>query len=57
MDRITQPLRDEHKDLFPHVESLRLAADAVSGLALTPEALSLIDEAHNFPDPSPHSAR
>ena len=48
MDRITQPLRDEHKDLFPHVESLRLAADAVSGLALTPEALGLIDEAHNF---------
>src|SRR4030042_5197040 len=48
MDRITQPLRDEHKDLFPHVESLRLAADAVSGLALTPETLTLIDEAHNF---------
>lgn len=48
MDRITQPLRDEHKDLFPHVESLRLAGDAVSGLALTPETLNLIDEAHNF---------
>ena len=48
MDRITQPLRDEHKELFPHVESLRLAADAVSGLALTPEALGLIEEAHTF---------
>ena len=48
MDKITQPLRDEHKDLFPHVETLRLAGDAVSGLVLTEEALTLVEEAHNF---------
>jgi iron-sulfur cluster repair protein YtfE (RIC family) len=48
MDKTTQPLRDEHKDLFPHIESLRLAGDAVSGLALTPDALALIKEAHSF---------
>lgn len=48
MGRITQSFRDEHKDLFPHVESLRLAGDAVSGLALTPDALSLIEEAYTF---------
>src|SRR4030065_2055417 len=48
MNKITQPLRDEHKDLFPHVESLRLAGDALGGFALTPDALALIEEAHNF---------
>ena len=48
MNLITQPLRDEHKDLFPHVESLRLAGDAVSVEALTPDALRLIEEANNF---------
>lgn len=29
MGAITQPLRDEHKELFPHVEEMRAAADAV----------------------------
>ncbi len=48
MNKITQPLRDEHKDLFPHVESLRLAGDALSGFALTPDALALIEEAQIF---------
>lgn len=31
MARITEPLREEHKELFPHVETLRQAADALSG--------------------------
>ena len=29
MTKVTQPLRDEHKELFPHVEQLRLAADSI----------------------------
>lgn len=30
MSTITQPLREEHKELYPHVEELRLAAEAVT---------------------------
>lgn len=30
MFTVTQPLREEHKELFPQVESLRLAAEAVT---------------------------
>ena len=48
MNKITQPLREEHKDLFPHVESLRLAGDAIGNAALTPEAIRLIEEAEEF---------
>lgn len=29
MSIVTQPLRDEHAELFPHVESMRIAADAI----------------------------
>lgn len=29
MSTVTQPLREEHRELFPHVEELRAAADAV----------------------------
>jgi hypothetical protein len=29
MPRITQPLRDEHKELLPHIEELRAAADSI----------------------------
>ncbi len=43
----TQPLRDEHKDLFPHVETLRAAADAVG--AASPDALlKSVDKAYEF---------
>jgi iron-sulfur cluster repair protein YtfE (RIC family) len=31
MPRITEPLREEHKELLPHIETLRDAADALSG--------------------------
>src|SRR5205809_660398 len=30
MTRLTQPLRDEHKELLPHVEHLRTVADSIS---------------------------
>lgn len=43
----TQPLRDEHKELFPHIEALRVAADSVGDV--TPQKLSrLVDAAYDF---------
>jgi len=48
MNPITQPLRDEHKEMFPHVESLRLAGDAVSGPILSSDARRLIEESYTF---------
>jgi len=47
MTTITQPLRDEHKELFPHIESLKLAGMAVHG-TLNQDSLALIDEAYTF---------
>jgi hemerythrin-like domain-containing protein len=47
MTTVTQPLREEHKELLPHIESLKTAGDAVSELA-TPELLESIDEAYAF---------
>ena len=44
---LTQPLRDEHKDLWPHVEELRNTADAVGEVPL--EMLRrAVDEAYDF---------
>ncbi len=47
MTTITQPLRDEHKELYPHIESLKLAGMAVHG-TLSQSSLDLIDEAYAF---------
>lgn len=47
MASITQPLRDEHKELYPHIETLRLAADAVNE-SLSSLAQTRIEEAYNF---------
>ena len=47
MSSITQPFRDEHKTLYPQVESLRLAADAVNE-SLTSLAHDRIEDAYNF---------
>lgn len=47
MTTVTQPLRDEHKELWPHVEVLRATADAVGEAPL--EALQRgVDEAYDF---------
>jgi len=43
----TQPLRDEHKELLPHIESLRVAADAV-GVAPTAVVRQRVDDAYDF---------
>jgi iron-sulfur cluster repair protein YtfE (RIC family) len=47
MASITQPLRDEHKELYPQVESLRLAGDAIN-TSLTSSAYARIEEAYSF---------
>lgn len=47
MTTITQPLRDEHKELYPEVETLRLAGDAVSE-RLSPADRELIERAYAF---------
>lgn len=47
MATLTQPLRDEHKELYPHIESLRLAGDAI-GETLPSIAHQRIDEAYAF---------
>lgn len=48
MDPITQPLRDEHHDLLPHVESLRLAGDAITEPYYTPRAMRDLESASDF---------
>ncbi len=35
MANLTQPLREEHKELLPHIEAIRQTADAIGGAALT----------------------
>lgn len=47
MTTLTQPLRDEHKELYPHIESLKIAGLAVHG-TLNQESLDRIDEAYTF---------
>jgi iron-sulfur cluster repair protein YtfE (RIC family) len=47
MTTLTQPLRDEHKELLPHIESLRNAGLAVHG-TLSQTSIDLIDEAYAF---------
>jgi iron-sulfur cluster repair protein YtfE (RIC family) len=47
MTPVTQPLRDEHKELWPHVEVLRTTADAVGEAPLEVLRLAL-DEAYDF---------
>lgn len=47
MQSITQPLRDEHKELYPQVETLRQAGDAINE-SLTSLAHAKIAEAYHF---------
>ena len=49
MTPLTQPLRDEHKELFPHIESLKNAGLAVHG-TLSQASLDLIDDAYCIPE-------
>jgi hypothetical protein len=47
MTTLTQPLRDEHKELLPHIELLRTVADAI-GEAPFASLCQSIDEAYAF---------
>lgn len=47
MPSLTKPLRDEHKELYPQVELLRLAGDAVNE-SLTSSAHARIEQAYHF---------
>jgi iron-sulfur cluster repair protein YtfE (RIC family) len=47
MASLTQPLRDEHKELYRQVENLRLAGDVVNE-SLTSLAHEKIEQAYNF---------
>ena len=47
MATLTQPLRDEHKELFPHIETLRRVADSIGQVGAT-ELWQGVDEAYAF---------
>lgn len=47
MATLTQPLRDEHKELMPHVKTLQLAGDSIHEV-LTSSDRALIDQAFTF---------
>ncbi len=47
MTNLTQPLREEHKELLPHIEAIRQVADA-SGEAPLSELRPQIDEVYDF---------
>jgi iron-sulfur cluster repair protein YtfE (RIC family) len=47
MTTLTQPLREEHQELYPHIEALRQAADAVSE-TVTPALRAAVHEAYDF---------
>ncbi|MGE5223645.1 MAG: hemerythrin domain-containing protein [Omnitrophica WOR_2 bacterium] len=47
MATVTQPLRDEHKELFPQVESLRIAAESVREIGVD-RFYPRIEEAYEF---------
>lgn len=47
MTRVTQPLREEHEHLLPHIEQLRVAADAV-GNAPVEVVQQQVEEAFEF---------
>ncbi|HQX18030.1 MAG TPA: hemerythrin domain-containing protein [Anaerolineales bacterium] len=47
MNTLTQPLRDEHKDLFPHVDRIRQAAELI-GEASIAEIRRGVDEVYDF---------
>jgi len=47
MTKHTQPLRDEHQELLPHIEKLRMVGDSV-GEATVESLRRDIDEAYDF---------
>jgi hemerythrin-like domain-containing protein len=48
MNTITQPLREEHRELLTDIEILRVTADSISDGNLTPSTLSGIERSFDF---------
>jgi hemerythrin-like domain-containing protein len=48
MSIITQPLREEHRELLKNLEMLRVTADSITEINLTPSTLSGIDKIFEF---------
>lgn len=48
MSEITQPLRDEHKELYPHIEALRQAGDAITHTFIAQPERTDLDEVYAF---------
>ena len=47
MTRVTEPLREEHRELLPHIEALRISADSIG--EASPDALRQeVDGAYEF---------
>ena len=47
MTTLTQPLRDEHKELFPHVDRIRQVAESIGEAPLT-EVRRGVEEVYDF---------
>ncbi len=47
MANLTQPLREEHQELLPHIEAIRQAADAIGAVPLS-VLRPQIDEVYDF---------
>ena len=47
MANLTQPLREEHQELLPHIEAIRQAADAIGNAPLS-ELRPQIDQVYDF---------
>ena len=47
MNTLTQPLREEHKELFPHVDRIRQVAEMI-GEAPVAEIRSGVEEVYDF---------
>lgn len=48
MTTITEPLRAEHKELFPHIESLRIAGESIHAHLFSPFIRAEVEKAYNF---------
>lgn len=47
MKTLTQPLRDEHKELFPHVDRIRQAAELIGAVSIG-EVRTGVEEVYDF---------
>ena len=48
MKSMTEPLRAEHKELFPHVESLRIAGESIHVHLFSPSIREQVEIAYKF---------